>query len=86
MKIGEVRKYNEQKRGSYMIAVWMTDWELAILIKALKMRAERYKENKAIQTWTEKRVKTLGKALSKVLKAELRDLKARSELLDKHIS
>jgi len=85
MKIGEVRKYNKQKRGSYMIAVWMTDWELAILIKALKMRAEKYKEKKAIQTWTKKRIIILGKALSKVLKAELRDLKAKSDLLDKHM-
>jgi len=82
MKIGRVERYNKEKKGSFQIEIKNFDWELSIIIGALKF----YLSNKNLPKGTKKFVKKLissyGKALSKLLKYELNDLKGQPDLLN----
>ena len=70
-----VRRYNPDKPGSFQIAVWFYDWELSQLIGLIRDCAEKHAKNKAHEKHLKKIEKKLGKALSKLLKIELADLK-----------
>mgnify|MGYP000067656372 CR=1 FL=1 len=78
MRLGRVRRYNPDKPGSHEIAVWCCDWDLALLIKAIRTRLERA-EDDGLPPGTVKRYRALERclrtALSKVLKIELADIR-----------
>ena len=78
MRLGRIRRYNPKKPGSHEIAVWCCDWDLALLIKAVRTRLDRAQDD-GLKPGTVKRYKALEgllrRALSKVLKVELADIR-----------
>lgn len=77
-------RYNPNKRGSFQIQLNFYDWELAILIKAIKLLKSQT-NRKAYSTTLNNLQNKLSKALGKVLKVEFRDLKLKDEDLTKFI-
>jgi len=80
VRLGRVRRYNARKPGSHEIAVWCCDWDLALLIRAVRARLERAEED-GLPEATVRRYRalerTLGRALSRVLRVELGDIRRR---------
>jgi len=78
MRLGRVRRYNASKAGSHEIAVWMCDWDLALLIRAVRARLARAEEDKLPKA-TVRRYRAmeqvLRRALSRVLRVELGDIR-----------
>jgi len=78
MRLGRIRRYNPDKPGSHEIAVWCCDWDLALLIKAVRTRLDKAQDD-GLNPGTVKRYKTieglLRSALSRVLKVELADIR-----------
>jgi len=71
-------RYNPNKRGSFQIQLNFYDWELAILIKAIKLLKSQT-NRKAYSTTLNNLQNKLSKALGKLLKVEIRDLKLKDE-------
>jgi len=83
--MSKLSRYNEEKRGSFKIALEFNDWELSITIgcvsKAIKEWGEIERANpndkkvKAHLSYLRKLRQKYSRALGQVLKAEFRDLK-----------
>ena len=73
--MNRLERYNPNKRGSFKIIMEFYDWELAVMIRAIREYKQKWTERKAYSTWLENLEQKLSKALGKTLKAELRDLK-----------
>jgi hypothetical protein len=82
MKIGKVERYNTEKKGSFQIEIQNFDWELSIIIGALKYYLENKKLPKGTKSFVQNLINNYGKALSKLLKVELNDLKGTKELFE----
>ena len=75
MRLGRARRYRD-KPGSFEIAIWMADWDLALMIKTIRYRLEHDGElRKATRTRLERMEMAMRRALSKVLKVELADIR-----------
>jgi len=81
MKVGKVRRYNKNKKGSFEVECWLFDWECSIIQGALKFYLANKKLPTGTKTFVRKRIKDLSMALSKVLREELRDIKGQNRLL-----
>lgn len=80
MKIEKVRRFNKKKKGSFEVECWLFDWECSILQGGMKFYLAKKKLPKGTKTFIGKLIKDLSKALSKVLKAEMSDLKGQKSL------
>jgi len=83
MKIDKVRRFNKKKKGSFEIECWLYDWECALLQSALKCYLQKVGLPIATKTWTANRIKELSKALSKLLKVEMADIRDQESLFKK---
>jgi len=80
MKIEKVRRFNKKKKGSFEVECWLFDWELSILQGGMKFYLEKKKLPKGTKTFVRKLIKDLSRALSRVLKVEMQDLKGQKSL------
>jgi len=74
-----LKRYDETKRGSFQISLDFYDWELSIIIGALRAVRKDHekldKQSKAYITFLKRLEEKFSEALGEVLKAEFRDLK-----------
>lgn len=70
-----VERYNAEKRGSFKVALEFYDWELAVLVRAVREYKRKFQERRAYSTWLENLERKLSRGLGKVLRVEIRDLK-----------
>lgn len=70
-----LKRYNPDKRGSFQISVDFYDWELSVMVGALRSFGTKHKQNKAFATFLGNLEDKCGKALGKILKAEFKDIK-----------
>jgi len=81
-----LERYNSEKRGSFKISLDFYDWELSIMIGALRStrKAREGRAGKPYLTYLSRLEKKLSSALGQVLKAEFRDLKLREGQTEIH--
>ena len=72
-----VKRYNPDKRGSFIIEIEFFDWELSSLIGALRLFRKEHeaKGNRAYSSFLSRLESKLSVALGQLLKTEFRDLK-----------
>ena len=77
----KLRRYNNNKRGSFEVNLWFYDHELSGIIGALRLAQKHHKErnHKAYVSHLKNMETKISKALSLVLKVELKDLKLNGE-------
>ena len=82
--MSRLERYNPNKRGSFQIHLPFYDWELSILIGAIRT-VKKQQNRKTYSVFLERLENKLSRALSKVLKTEFRDLKLKDEDLTKFV-
>ncbi len=86
MKVESTRRYNSDKKASYEVRLWLTDWECSMTISALKHYAKTYHLPKGTKGFVEKHLQSgFSKALGAVLKAEFSDLNKKSGITKTHL-
>jgi len=74
-----LKRYDKTKRGSFQISLDLYDWELSVVIGALRAARKDHekldKPSKGYLTYLKRLEAKFSKALGDVLKAEFRDLK-----------
>ena len=76
-----LKRYNPNKRGSFVISVELFDWELSSIIGALRVFRKEHESrgNKAYAAFLKRTENKLSKALGILLKAEFRDILASTQ-------
>jgi len=76
--LSRLKRYNADKKGSFQISLDFFDWELSVIIGALRSTRKEYeqsgKPSKAYITFLKRLEDKFSKALGDVLKAEFRDI------------
>lgn len=73
-----IKRYNKGKAGSFQISLEFFDWELSIVIGALRAQRKEAEANgmsRAYITFLKKLENKFSNALSALLKVELKDIK-----------